>query len=123
MSIRTFFEQTLPLVLQSTPASLEGAHRSFSILIEGFGAWTIELGGGDASVRAGDDAFADLTLVATTESFAALLHGEVQRTLLIDGDRSLLDRLINLLSPPASNVVQLRAARETKTVQRKKKRW
>ena len=123
MSIRSFFEQTLPLVLQSTPSSIEGSRRSFSIIIEGFGAWIIELGGGDASVRAGDDAFADLTLLATPESFSALLHGEIHRAILIDGDRSLLARLINVLSPPAANVVALRASGESHTQQRKKKRW
>src|SRR5262245_12717489 len=105
MSVRAFFEQTLPSVLHSMPA--DGAPRSLCFVIEGLGAWTIQIGGGAPSVRSGDDPSADLLMIATPASFAALLAGEVPRSILIEGDRSLLDRLIHLLSPPKANVVEL----------------
>jgi hypothetical protein len=121
MSIRGFFERTLPAVLHSTPASAQGSRRILSIVVEGFGAWSVQLGGGSSSVRRGDDASPDLLLIATPAVFAALLRGEADPgSMLLEGDASLFERLINLLSPPKAGLVELRASGEK---QKEDKRW
>lgn len=91
----TFFGHVVPTLLVAFP-SRDGAPRDGRLAFEvrGAGAWTIDLG---QRTVAAELQPADVTLTLSTDACALLLQGTVPHDVAVDGDRTKLKHLAELL--------------------------
>ncbi len=112
--VRSFFEAQLPAMIGSNPGIHGVARGSIAFVIHGAGDWLLRFGQHDDPVTEEVCFDADLTLMFTPETFAALLDGVAPvdgHGFGYDGDPKLLAILAKLLSPPlAGGVMGARAA-------------
>lgn len=111
--IREFFEEKLPGVIRGRPELFVASQGNISIQVQDVGAWTIRFGDANAedAIRDEFDLEADLLLVCSAPSMAAILAGNAQNEHakpIIFGDLKLLERLGSLMLPAAKGGVGAR---------------
>lgn len=111
--IREFFEEKLPSVIRGRPDLFLSSQGNISIQVQNVGAWTLRFGDAhaDDAITSEFDIEADLLLVFSAPSMAAILAGSAQNEHekpIVFGDLKLLERLGSLMLPAAKGGVGAR---------------